>query len=700
MWRLRPGGWRSELVLGGLFAGALALLWLLTGNRLRDLPEWFRESLHVVSGYTSAMALEGRGRGWDYAVAGALVAVGAVAVGLEARRVGRARGVALCLVAAAFAFAYFKEGFVRHDGHVNYFFAAIAVGAIAFAGRGRVQQVVVLVLAAGAVLAIVRTPDHELSNLYRPGTTASAALDQIRTVADGSDRRKAAAAAKDAIRRYAAVDAATLRAVRGHRVDVVPYETSVVWGYGLRWRPEPVLQWHVAYDSHLDEVNARALVERGAERVLRHVDWPALDGKNPHHEAPATFLALLCNYRDVHVAAAWEVLARVAPRCGAPRLLSTTEARTGQALRVPRAPTRQDVVLARIHLARPLLQGLQLTAFKQLDLPQMTLDGERYRFVSTDGPLVLRLPRSAGIAPTRGGSVDYSTMSLRHVPSPFRVDFYAMRIAGSGKAAPAGDASLVGDRALRIDGRTVPITPGAVDTYLDQTTRYGGDAIAQGWAADATHKRPAARILAFAGDRLVASRRPTVDRPDIARGLGAPRVTRSGYFLRFAARDTALGVRIFGVAGGRASEATYPRTYAWAGGTAGAPSGSLAGGRELRVGGRTIPIVAGAVTAFVDTAARVGQDATIYGWAADLRRRRPATRLFVFSGRRLVAAVTPKVRRTDIVGTYHAPTLERSGYRAAFPAYEAASGIRVFAVADGRASEAAYPKDYRWSRGR
>ena len=698
VWRLRPGGWRSEVVLGASFVGALLAFWLVTGNPVGDLPSWLRESAHVVSAYTPAMAYEGDGRGWDYAVAAGLLAVAAVGVAVEARRLGRARGVALCLVAAAFAFVYFKEGFVRHDGHVNHFFRALAIGAIAFAWRGRrLNQAVVLAFSAAAILAIVRTPDYDLGGLYHPVQMARAAADQVRTVADSSERRAAVAAAKTSIRDATAVDAATLRALSGHSVDVVPYETSIVWAYDLPWQPEPALQWHVAYDSHLDALNARALAERGASRVLRELAWPALDGRSPHQEAPATFLALLCHYRDVHVADEWEVLARVAPRCGTPRLLSSTYARADRAVTIPPAPTAQDVVYARVHLPRPLLLQVRLTAFKQLDLPQMILDRERYRFIETDGPLVLRLPAAAGIAPFRGGSVDYSRMSLRHVPSPFRIDFYAVRIAGAGRPPRVGDASLVGDRALRLNGRTIPIEPGAVTAYLDETTTYAGDAVAQGWAVDRARKRAADRVLAFAGGRLVASVPPRIDRPDIAASLGSERARRSGFSLRFRGSDTAAGARIFAVSGSRASELRYPARYAWAGGTKGLPAASLVGDHGLRVAGRRVEVLPGAVSAFVDAAGSADGNATIYGWAADVKGRRPASRILVFAGGRLVAAVAPAIRRPDVARAYRARALERTGYRIAFPLTAAARPVRVFAVAGGRASEAAYPKGYPWA---
>ena len=43
-WFARPTGFRSVFIFVGSFAGAFVALWLLTGNRVADIPEWLRLS--------------------------------------------------------------------------------------------------------------------------------------------------------------------------------------------------------------------------------------------------------------------------------------------------------------------------------------------------------------------------------------------------------------------------------------------------------------------------------------------------------------------------------------------------------------------------------------------------------------------------------------------------------------------------------
>ena len=67
---------------------------------------------------------------------------------------------------------------------------------------------------------------------------------------------------------------------------------------------------------------------------------------------------------------------------------------------------------------------------------------------------------------------------------------------------------------------------GFVDTFLpdDQGARLGGWAVIE-------NKKPADRLLAFVGGRLVAQGTPLLDRPDIASDLGET-ARKSGFTLR------------------------------------------------------------------------------------------------------------------------------------------------------------------------
>jgi hypothetical protein len=472
-WRLPPGRVRAELVLAGSFALSLLVLWVLTGNPVAGLPHWLRESWAVVSGYTDGMALEARGRAAEYVWAAVLLTGAGVLLVTHLLRLPRARAAALLLVVAGYTYASFKEGFVRHDAqHDLQFFGAFGLSLLAFRWRGAARwgalalllgtvdatlgfrgiglrelffaafgvslvalrrrgarRFAALALLLGIVIATPVMLELGIWQLYRPVARARAAVDDGRTLAEGGRRRRELESAKAAVRAQLAVPQGDLRLLRGESVDVVPYEISAVWAYGLRWRPEPLLQWYAAYTGGLDRLNAVALERRGAERILRRTG--TIDSREPDFDAPATHLALMCHYRELAAGSGWEVLARTRDRCGSARVLATVQARAGETVRVPRAQAN-EIVYARIRFPRSLAARLESLVFKPLRLPRIDLGGSDFRFIlgNADGPLILRIPRSAGLSPYFGAGVSYDSFRIRRVPSPFSVEFHALPIGG------------------------------------------------------------------------------------------------------------------------------------------------------------------------------------------------------------------------------------------------------------------------------
>jgi hypothetical protein len=427
-WRCWPGGWRAEIVAAASFCAFIALFWVVSGNSLDALPTWLHQTSHIVLSYTDALAIEAE-KGRLYVVAAALMVSAAALTVVRARRFGGARGLALAASAAVYGYAYLKEGFIRFDQiHSSLFFAALAVGllAISWEGWSRWIAATLVVASVGAVVTAVESG----SFIYRPSQRVADAAHEARVLVDGAARARLIAVSKAAIRNDLALDPATIRLLRGHSVDVEPYETSAIWGYNLRWRPQPLIQSYMATDHALDVFNAQGLATRGPERILRHNDRAYLNGKHPLFVAPESQLVVFCRYRQLRARGRWEVLGRAADRCGGTTALGSTELQPGQSVFVPAPPNSNDVVFARIRAEPRLEQRIASIFLKPFRYPQIIVGSRRYRLVAdvARGPLILRVPKSAGIAPAFGGAVDYRQLRLENVASPFRVEFFALRL--------------------------------------------------------------------------------------------------------------------------------------------------------------------------------------------------------------------------------------------------------------------------------
>ena len=278
-------------------------------------------------------------------------------------------------------------------------------------------------------------------------------------------------------------------------------------------------------------MNGAALASRGAERVLRQ-RTPTLDAKVASFEAPATFLTLVCGYREVAADGSWEVLARIPNRCDPPRAIGSTVGRDGATIAVAHAPSSDDLVYARIRFPRFSAYRVE-SVFAQGGAPAQIVLGGAFRFVpeTADSPLVLRMPESAGLSPLFGGFASYDWFRLEHVPAPFSVDFFAVRIHGryAPRLSPHPPAGQLRGSVLVVGKQRFRISPGAFQGWVDAAVPAAGTAVLAGWAIDPGRRQPAPRVAAFVGTRLAAVTKPSESRPDVAQGLRIPTVATSGY---------------------------------------------------------------------------------------------------------------------------------------------------------------------------
>src|SRR5207247_989168 len=122
--------------------------WVVTGNRLSDLPRFVSLSFDVAAGYTDAMMVSTPG--WRLVAAVLLLAVALVILWVATSTWTPGRRLAVFAVAALVVYTQMKHAFVRADKfHTRHVFeAAIAlVLAIRSSGRMRAAAMLTCVLA-------------------------------------------------------------------------------------------------------------------------------------------------------------------------------------------------------------------------------------------------------------------------------------------------------------------------------------------------------------------------------------------------------------------------------------------------------------------------------------------------------------------------------------------------------------------------
>ena len=345
------------------FLVLLSGMWMIQGSALSAFP-YLRQSFDTVSGYSRAMSVPGPL--WQSGLAMLyFVLIFAAPVLLGARSTWLGPGV---LPALIIAFAAFKHGMVRQDGHADVVEVKIAIAALFImlacskASDRRILGALALFGASftGFVLA---ENQPSLYNLALGRLRPSGMADSIRALSSFSQPWEAIRASMHNYLLPLRLDPQFSRIVNGATVDAFPENIDVIRANGWNYRPRPGLQSSSAYDPHLDELNAE-YIDRGEASQFALFVWYAIDARHPFLQDPRTLRALLDNYRLVYKDdKALLLTRRLGRRFRDPELIGATVASWNQVVPVP-AVGPLDAVMARIDIAPSTWGGIRAMLFR------------------------------------------------------------------------------------------------------------------------------------------------------------------------------------------------------------------------------------------------------------------------------------------------------------------------------------------------
>jgi len=289
VWLARYG--RAKLALSGVASVVIAtvLFWLISGQALRDLPEYFIAMLPITSGYTDAMSINGPTDPIKYFLVASLIMLAWI---LTRSTTGRMNRVFLALCVSLYLLIAFKAGFVRNDVHAVFAATSMLLGALALALAisDRVYGVVLI----AAVLAW-----HSVDEQY---TNASKNLfgnisHSCRSALTGLDKRLTdktwpKAEYDDALE--AIIREQPLPRLAGNS-DIYSFNQALLIASGNRWNPRPIPQSYSVYTPMLVQRNLRHLTsETRPDNICFRVE--TIDGRFPSLDDGASWPALLGLY--------------------------------------------------------------------------------------------------------------------------------------------------------------------------------------------------------------------------------------------------------------------------------------------------------------------------------------------------------------------------------------------------------------------
>lgn len=256
-----------------------------------SLVDYLKNSLDVASNYSSAMSLVGSRRELILAVSELVLISILLVLVARAGNLGFALALFLCL------FLAFKHGFVRHSvNHIIIFSwgTLIAVSLSLPKLRAvRLQKFLYLLYSYILIIAFIFWIPIGVSS---PRSIApSMAIANLSHIFNLSSLQASVRVNSNANLAAKKLPASMTSIVEDKKIDIVPWEISLVAANNLNWKPRPIFQSYSAYTTTLDNINFKSLSTEPRDYIF--YDFSAIDGRHPFFDEPRTFAYIFCNYK-------------------------------------------------------------------------------------------------------------------------------------------------------------------------------------------------------------------------------------------------------------------------------------------------------------------------------------------------------------------------------------------------------------------
>jgi hypothetical protein len=279
---------KRAAVLGSVFVSTYLASWVLAGQLLAGLPEYWRQSWEISQGYPWAMSLLPQ-RPWALATGLAMTCFNIALIGhIGARHAIKVIAWPALIMVGGALFLSWKHGYTRADGHVLAFFLTSLLVGFALPSLLDYRPVRRWYW-LGAALCLLGLHDQRIL-LKAPRVLVERLYNHVGAIV--SLPRLAEAF------RSPSTASQLARAIGDASVDVYNYEQGCVLLNGLNYRPRPITQSYSAYTPALLRENLNFLRSpRSADRVLLKIQ--SIDNRHPMLDDSLSLLEIPRRYSYV-----------------------------------------------------------------------------------------------------------------------------------------------------------------------------------------------------------------------------------------------------------------------------------------------------------------------------------------------------------------------------------------------------------------
>ena len=258
-----------------------------------SLLDYLRNSLEISSGYSSAMSIVGSH--WILGLAVSELAFISIALVFVAREGNLNFALAMLLILAL----AFKHGFVRQDGHIMAFawctpliisLCMLKVSSVRVKDFLLLLHIYVLFL-----LLVFHIPSQVNTSSIYQCFSPSRIFSHLSYVFSPSTLQSNLQASSANSLALSKLPETVTNLVRSKKVDIIPWEISLVPANHLNWKPRPIFQSYLTYTTYLDKINFESLSTEPRDYIF--YQFLSIDDRHPFFDEPKTFFYVSCNYQ-------------------------------------------------------------------------------------------------------------------------------------------------------------------------------------------------------------------------------------------------------------------------------------------------------------------------------------------------------------------------------------------------------------------
>jgi len=311
--------YKIAIIFAGSYIFLSILLWIISGQRIKNLFGYIYTGLQLSSGYTPAMNTYYGKLTFFTIFVYSLVVIGSFMIILLYFAIKKRYFLfSLCFFISPQLFLLFKESFVRADGsHVNVFMRNIPLIALYLLfvsvlfprHQQRNKLFGINTSKCVIILAIIVTCiSISVTNVkYPPKNNASKILQNYVYYDDKIHDDKIQKNKQNIRNYYGNYKELTPYISTNEKIDIFPWDISLLYAYDLNWQPRPVIQSYTNYTSALDNFTARHFLTEKAPDKLIYTPM-SIDNRYALFDEPETFRTVLLNYSSVVYNGAYLIL--------------------------------------------------------------------------------------------------------------------------------------------------------------------------------------------------------------------------------------------------------------------------------------------------------------------------------------------------------------------------------------------------------